>query len=215
MKTTIIDVESWDRREIYKLFSQSDFPFYSVTTSVDVTDVKKFAKQQGISFYHVMIWAVTRAVNNVPAMLMRIVEGKLVLLEKCNPSFTFLPKDSQNFMFGYAPWQDDVVTFCNQARESTQNQTTLFGGIQDSADMLYLSCLPWFDVTAVTNEHNLDKDDAVPRIVWGKYYPQGERTYLHLCVEVNHRTVDGFHIAQFVQQFEKSVQLLSTMCKKE
>ena len=50
------------------------------------------------------------------------------------------------------------------------------------------------------NERNFDKDDAIPRITWGKYVRQGGLETLGLSIEVNHRRfVDGVHLGRFYE----------------
>ena len=71
--------------------------------------------------------------------------------------------------------------------------------------MIFFSCLPWLDLTALTNERDLDPDDAVPRIAWGKYVEENGRLMLGLSIEVNHRFIDGLHIGQFARELEKSI----------
>ena len=70
-------------------------------------------------------------------------------------------------------------------------------------------CLPWVSLTALTNERDFDADDAIPRIVWGKYHREGERDVLGLALEVNHRLIDGLHIGRFVQDLQQRIDALA------
>ena len=88
----VIDQNTWDRKEIFDLFSAADYPFYSITIPVDVTKVKEVSKNKGISFYYLMIWVCTKAVNSVPNFLLRVRDGQVVLLDQTNPSFTYMKK---------------------------------------------------------------------------------------------------------------------------
>ena len=72
----VIDQNTWDRKEIFDLFSAADYPFYSITIPVDVTKVKEVSKNKGISFYYLMIWVCTKAVNSVPNFLLRVLSEK-------------------------------------------------------------------------------------------------------------------------------------------
>ena len=79
-------------------------------------------------------------------------------------------------------------------------------------DLIYFSCLPWMDVTAVTNERELlapnARDDSIPRICWGKYTLGNDRVYLGISVEVNHRLIDGVHIGHFAEARTRRIQAL-------
>ncbi|HJG28178.1 MAG TPA: hypothetical protein K8V20_05995 [Subdoligranulum variabile] len=74
---------------------------------------------------------------------------------------------------------------------------------------MYFSCTPWFDFTALTNEHALDKDDTVPRLAWGRWYEEKGRWWVHLSVEVNHRLVDGLHIGQMKEALDAEIAALA------
>ena len=56
-----------------------------------------------------------------------------------------------------------------------------------------------------TNERNFDKDDAIPRITWGKYVRQDDRETLGLSIEVNHRFVDGVHLGRFYEALQQKI----------
>ena len=64
------------------------------------------------------------------------------------------------------------------------------------------------DITGLTNPRDFDRDDSVPRVVWGKYVKKDERVTLHIAVEVNHRLVDGLHIGQFARQLTALMEAL-------
>lgn len=79
-------------------------------------------------------------------------------------------------------------------------------------DVPAFSCLPWMDVTAVTNERDLSaanaQDDSIPRICWGKFTQENGRVYLGMSVEVNHRLIDGVHIGRFAEALTRRIQEL-------
>lgn len=78
--------------------------------------------------------------------------------------------------------------------------------------MIYFSCVPWIDITAVTNERDLAadgaKDESIPHITWGKYVPVGERMELGISIEVNHRLIDGLHIGKFAEELSRLIEEL-------
>ena len=96
-----------------------------------------------------------------------------------------------------------MAEFCAAAKEKSEKQDFFIDFAGEGIDMIFFSCLPWVDVTALTNERNLDVDDAIPRIAWGKFVAENGRETLGLSVEVNHRFIDGLHIGQFAKELEK------------
>ena len=72
-----------------------------------------------------------------------------------------------------------------------------------------MSCTPWFDLTGLTNERDFDRNDNIPRIAWGKYTADTSgRETLGMSVEVNHRFIDGYHLGQFYQKLQQSIDAL-------
>lgn len=203
-----IDITTWNRKEIYEMFSKLDYPFYSVTIPIDVTKVKTISKNKGISFYHLMIWICTKSLNSVPAFNMRIRNNKVYQLDNTHPSFTSMKQGDEHFTIISMPWISDMEEFCANAKEKSSTQKSLFGDSKNTDDLIYFSCTPWFDFTALTNERNFDPSDTIPRIAWGKYYAENDKLMLHLSIDVNHRTIDGFHIGQFKAAIDKEISLL-------
>lgn len=91
------DFEAWPRRGIYEFFSGLSQPFYSVTFTLDVTKLYACVKRRGLSFYYALTWLVTEAVNSVPEFLLTIRGGAVTPLDRREPSFTDMKKDSECF----------------------------------------------------------------------------------------------------------------------
>ena len=202
-----IEKSKWNRMEAFEMFSDLDYPFYSVTMPVDITNVKKKAKEKHISFYYLLIWLCTKAVNSVPQFLIRTMGDEIVRLDALQPSFTDMKKGDDQFHIVTLPWEDDAASFCENAAYRSENQIHFIES-EESDELIYFSCTPWFDFTSLTNEHNLDKDDFIPRIAWGKYYEEKGRLWVHMSVEVNHRTIDGIHIGLFKESLDREIALM-------
>ena len=178
-----IDPAQWPRSESFAFFSSLDQPFYSVCFRVDVTALHAYTKANGLSFYHSMVWLVTQAVNETENLRYTLRGGEILTV----------------------PWDSSLPAFCRAAKEKSERQTAFLESASETDDLVYLSCLPWFDLTCCTNERNFDKDDAIPRITWGKYVRQGGRETLGLSIEVNHRFVDGVHLGRFYEALQQKI----------
>ena len=164
-----IHLPSWPRRDIFSFFSALDQPFYSVCFRVDVTQLHVYAKVHGLSFYYAMTYLVTQAVNAVENLRYTIRDGSVYLLDKRTPSFTELKKGSEQFQIITCPCEGSLDDFCRAAKNRSEAQTAFVETASETDDLIYISCLPWFDLTCCTNERQIDVDDAIPRITWGKY----------------------------------------------
>lgn len=194
--TQIIDRASWPRRELFEFFSHMSQPFFSVTFKQDVTRLYQFTKENHLSFYYSLVYLCTHAINSVEAFSYAVSEGEIIRFDRRIPSFTDLHPGSEQFHIVTMPCDGALQEFCHAARKKSLAQTTILDQ-EDSQDMIFFSCLPWVELTAVTNERNFDPDDAVPRIAWGKYADMDGKKTLHISMELNHRFVDGFHVGRF------------------
>ena len=203
-----IDMSTYPRREAYEHFSRVDWPFYSVTFQADVTAAADFARARGLSFYGVMIWAVSRAVNRVDAMLLTIRDGALWKLGRREPSFADLHPGAEQFHIVTLPLLEDPAAFAREAKRVSAAQQVFLDYSKESDGLIFISSLPWLALTGLTNERQIDRDDCTPRLAWGRWQETGGRKLLGLSVEVNHRTVDGLHIARFAQALEEELRSL-------
>ena len=202
-----IDMENWPRRELYDFMSGIRDPFYAVTFTQDVTKLYDYTKAHGLSFYYALTYLVTKAVNSVENFRYDVDGDKVVLLDERVPSFTVLRRETELFCFVNVRASGTMEEFCAEAAKKAAAQTTLFGE-EDTRDLLFISCLPWVELTSLTNEGMTDPDDCIPRISWGKWHDEGGRKTLGISMEVNHRFIDGVHIGKFAQELTRLIEEL-------
>lgn len=194
-----VNIDRWNRKEHYEYFRTMDYPQFSVCANIDVSRFVAFTKENSLSFYHAMIFAVTAAANQIESFRYRIRRNEVWLYDRVHPSFTHLDKESGLFKYVFAEAGDDLYAFVRQAGEKAAVQKTMFGepGEEARDDLLYLTCLPWVSFTSVSHPIALNKDDAIPRISWGKYFPDNGKTLMPLSVQVHHALADGYHVGQY------------------
>ena len=203
-----INKTTWPRAELFDFFSAVSYPFYSVTFRVDVTNLHRYTKTHGLSFYYSLSYLVAKAVNAVENFRYTIREGEIYLLDQRIPSLTDLHPGSEQFHIVTLPLREDMAAFCAAVKARSEAQTTLLDQDDETDALIYISCTPWFDLTGCTNERDFDRDDAIPRITWGKYVETNGRETLGMSLEVNHRFIDGYHLGQFYQKLQASIDAL-------
>ena len=195
---TVIDKNTWKRRELYEFFAPMSHPFYALTFPVDVTALKAYTKRNQISFYYAMVYAVTKAMESVEAFRYKCRGEEIVLHDRLVPSFTDLRPGSDQFYIVTLEAGDDLDDFCRRAKAASAAQTEFLPrGPWAVDEEIFFTCLPWFPMTSLTNERDVDPSDSVPRVAWGKYEEKDGRLELSLSLELNHRLVDGVHVGQF------------------
>ena len=180
-----------------------------MTVTADVTALHTFTKRRGLSFYYALVWLCTQSINHTTAFRYAIQNGQPVLLARREPRFTDLHPGAEQVHIVPMPAGDALEDFCRAARAKSRAQTEFLSAAAESDALIYFSCLPWVSLTALTNERDFDADDAIPRIVWGKYHREGERDVRGRALEVNHRLIDGLHIGRFVQDLQQRIDALA------
>ena len=204
-----IDLAVWDRRPQFELFSKMAVQQYSVTFPLDVTHLKKYARAHGISFYLALTYLVTETMNGIENFRYKIHRGEVWLAEKRHPSFTDMKPGSDLFHITTLRLEGPLDDFCRRAQARSAAQEEFMSPTDIAPDeMVYISCLPWLELSALRGEHDNDPDDATPRATWGRYVEFDGRLRLNMAVEVNHRLVDGVHIGRFAQALQRAIDTL-------
>lgn len=206
----IVEKESWPRREVYEFFAGMSHPFYALTFPVDVTPLRAWCKEQGLSFYAAMVYGVTKAMERVDAFLYKDRGEQIVKVDRLVPSFTDLHPGSEQFHIVTLEAGDNLADFCRRARAKSAAQTVFISesGPWAPDELVYFSCLPWFPLTAATNERDADPSDSIPRVTWGRWEERDGRTLLSLSLELNHRLLDGAHVGRFYAELNAWLQTL-------
>jgi len=214
-----IDINNWDRRELYNHFSRLKLPHYSVAAYVDVTNLLTFKKREGLSFYLSLIYLTTKILNSIENFRLRIVDGKVVSYDIIHTNFTHKQPEEQVFRFHTAALEGTLHEYVEATSKAIAKQTTLFGGMGDIQNVVYCSCVPTLDATSVLNPGMENPEDAIPRVNWGKYVEKLEdgdqksgirnkRWMINITVTVNHRFIDGYHIGLFFERLQKAINQL-------
>lgn len=201
----IIDLDHWDRKEHYAYFRSVDYPQFNVCANIDVTKFLGFVKKNSLPFYYAMIYAATTEANKITNFRYRIKNNTVTLYDRLHPSFTALNKDNDLFKYVTVDMVGTMSEFAISAQEKAQQQQGLFSAGEERDDLLYMTCLPWISFTHISHTIKLDKDDAIPRISWGKYFSDGDKKLLPLSVQVNHALCDGVHIGQYINNLQRAI----------
>ena len=200
-----IDVETWPRKDAYRLFSRGYLPYFSVTTPLDVTELRRFTKKEGLSFYRAMVYIVSRAMNELEPFRLRIRKDGIAVCETVSPSYTTAGRDGS---FGisdveYLPGET-MADFCRRALEKEAQQREQMV-VQDDVrdDLIFISSVPWFVTTSVLQEQPTNPDDSFPRVLWDRVHEEKGRQLVNFTAQLNHRLLDGSHVRDRLLRMEE------------
>lgn len=203
-----VDINNWERRELFDHFSRLRMPHFVVAANIDVTNLLAFKRREGLSFYLTLIYLTTHVVNSIENFRLGIVEGRVVRFDLLHTNFTHKRPEEEVFRFHTAPLEGSLREYVEATSRAMAAQTTLYGGLGDIPNVVYCSCAPNVDATALINPGMENPDDAIPRVNWGKYVERNGRWMMNVTVTANHRFVDGYHIGLFFERLQAAIDKL-------
>ena len=203
MKT--IDIENWPRAEHYRFFKRMDYPNYHVCANVDITGFLEKTKENGLSFYYSFVYAAMHAINDTEEFRYRIRGDDVVLHDIVHPAFSDMTKGSDLFKMVAVNMTEDMESFVAAAKTKSLGQTEFFikEELEGRDDLVYISAIPWISFTNVSHTISFNKDDAVPRLYFGKYFKDGNKTLMPFSIQAHHSFVDGIHMGKYYECLQR------------
>ena len=198
-----INLETWPRRDHFEVFSNWDYPHFSLCANVDITTFYPAIKRRGVSLTVAVMYALARVANAIPEFRYRIRENGAVEHDVVHPSTTILKKDNL-FTFCTVHYIDDFSLFSSRAKEQIthvkENPTLEDEPGED--DLLFMTSIPWVSFTSFMHPLKLYPADSVPRFAWGKFFKVGEILKMPLSVQGHHAVMDGLHVGKFYEELQ-------------
>ena len=207
-----IDIDTWDRREYFKVYLGTDFPYINIGANMDVTNLIAFSNNNNISSYIAIVFAAHQTAESIENFRYRIIENKPIINEKMSPSFTHMPEGSELFINVTVDFVDEILEFHERARAQIARQGTDpgFGALLGRHDIIGYSAMPWITYTHFIRSIARLGVDSNPKMSWGKYFRQGERMMMPFSVQVHHGLMDGVHVGRYFEQLQRCMDRLKS-----
>lgn len=206
-----IDVRNWKRKNTADFFIEDEEPHFSITSPIDVTNLYRFSKENRLSFYYCLIYLSMKSINSIDEFHYKFEGDRVYYYDYLQPSFCDLKKGETEYYIVDVRMDSDesIKSFNTKCIEKSFNQKTFIDekGFEVN-ELVYISCLPWMDVTSISEERKFDKNDSIPHICWGKYVENNGRLVLHYQIMVNHRLMDGYHVGLFFNRLQDLINKL-------
>ena len=195
-----IDMQTWSRRNHFRVFSSFNHPHFSMCVNVDVTAFYPFLKRNGYSLTVAMVYVISRASNAIPEFRHRIRGDQVVEHEIVNPRFSILI-DKDLFTFCALEYAEDFPEFARKAAKNIADVKAHpdLEGNPEEDDVLYMSPIPWVSFTSFTHPMQFHPADSVPRFAWGKYFQESNTWKMPLSVQGHHAVMDGIHMGRYYE----------------
>ena len=199
-----LNLDTWNRKEHFLFFKQMEEPFFGITVTVDCTNAYAKSKELGLSFFTYYLHKTLVAVNKIEAFRYRIVENEIYIFDRIDASATIM-RDDKTFGFSQIEFAEDILQFAeNTEIEIARIQTTtgLFTR-EFSENLIHFSALPWINFTSFSHARSFTFPDSCPKISFGKIIEENDKKTMSMSVHVHHGLMDGYHLGEFIELFEK------------
>ena len=170
-----LNMDTWERADIFRHFIDNMRCVMSMTADIDVTNLVKTVHERSLHFYPTMIWAVSAAVNCRQELRMGFdKDGNPGIWDFVSPYYAHFYPEDQRFVKLVTAYHPDFDTFYRQLMLDRERCRTLRG--------FELRDLP-------PNTFDLSEDSS-------------GRFTLPLSLNIHHAAADGFHLCRFFSDVE-------------
>lgn len=202
---TILDINTWNRKQHFEHFKSLKDPFFGVTIPFNVSKAYQSSKTHKRSFFTTYLHACMTAINDVENFKYRILNGDVVKYNTIHASPTLL-RDDNTFGFSFVEYNEDLQQFSlnlNAEKERVKATTNLFPP-KNEINCVHCSALPWTDFSG-HKEPVSGIEDSIPKLAFGKTKIVDNNMIMNVAINVNHALVDGYHVGLFSELFQKNL----------
>ena len=181
---------------------------YSMSARINVEKLWNYCKQNDKSFFIMSLGCLMNAVNSVPQLKRRIIDGKAIEydhLEGLTPIMNeendiyremrvSIPQEFESIL----EWHDYVRQLSDDILTG-ENDGFIDMEERDLTNIANFSCIPWIDFDMLTN-CVVDGKAIQPLITWGKVNEDYE---MSVSITVSHIFVNGRELGYFYENAQK------------
>jgi chloramphenicol O-acetyltransferase type A len=198
-----VDIETWERRALFRFFTGFPEPFHGVCLRLDCTATYHYAKQNGISVFLSLLHRSLVAAQYVENFHTRIVDGAAWRYDVIHGG-SAVGRPNGTIGFAHYPYNARIKDFVDEASIEVE-RVRQRDDIEryPEANLIRYSTLPWFDFTSISHARDFSHEDSAPKITFGKITESDGHSTMPVSIHVHHALADGLHVAQFVDHFQK------------
>lgn len=204
----IIDKDNWVRKEHFHAFEEMVQFSYTITSRIDVTNLVNIHHQENIPFYPMILYCLTKAVNQTQEFRMGKDEnGNVGYWDSVDVNYTIFHKDDCSYSDVWTEYDDDFSVFYQRYKKDIDTYKDKKGLVVKPGspeNLLHLSSIPWIDFTEYSPNLKADfpMKSFLPAIEFGKYVEEQDRYKMSVSVQISHAAADGYHTAMYYQRLQ-------------
>lgn len=178
---------------------------YSMSSRLNVEKMWNYSKENDLSFFTLSLGALMNALNEIPQMRRRIIDGKVIEYDYLDAVCPIMDdnRDIYKEMRVEIPqkfddilnWHDYVQNHKSNVLNGDEEAFTVDTMERDDLNIANFSCIPWVDFDSITC-CTASSNQIQPLITWGKVNEDYEMT---VSITVSHIFVNGRELAYFYQ----------------
>lgn len=202
---TYLDLATWPRRELFEFYRDFDKPFFNICTRLDVTELlKELPNHPGVSVALTYHYFALKAANEIEQFRYRLRNGQVLVHDVINGGTTLM-LPNETFTLVYFDYAETFAEFIGPAQSAIEAMKSdpVFQPRRDDDARIHCTTIPWISFTSFSHARNWRREDSVPKISFGKFIRENDRTLMPFSVEVHHALVDGLHVGRYVARMEE------------
>lgn len=198
MEYRMIDMASYKRRRHFAYFNSLAYPYVGTTAQVDITSLLAEIQARRLPFFLTFCHCAARAANQIPELRQRIVAGRIVEFETCPTIHTVALEDETycSCTLEHTMPFAQYLPYAVRVQEEAKGRNTLRAEGEETLRLLFVSTLPWFSYTSLTQPVPIPADSN-PRLTWGRYTRRDGKVWIPVTLLCHHGLADGVHLAKF------------------
>lgn len=202
MKTEI-NIEEWNRKELFSFFKDFEEPFYGMCVDIDCSAAYRFSKESGHSFFLLYMHKSLLAANCIDAFKYRLEGDKVFKYDAVHASTTVLRPDN-TFGFADLEFDADYAAFEEKAHDSMRvvRNEKILKATRFENGIIHYSAVPWVHFTSLSHARKYSIQDSCPKISFGKVVEEGDRLLMPVSIHVHHALIDGFTVGEYLDLFQ-------------
>ena len=180
-----------------------------MSARINVERLWNYCKENDKSFFIMSLGCLMNAVNSVPQLKRRIIDGKVIeydylegvspIMDESNEIYKEMRVKVPQEFDTILDWHDYVKTLSNDILKGRTNGFFIEMNKRDLTNIANFSCIPWIDFDMITN--CIVEGNAIqPLITWGKV---NENHEMSISITVSHIFVNGWELANFYKKAQE------------
>ncbi len=211
MNYTVIDRETYYRKDSFRHFSEDCKCSVSMTARIDVTALAAYSKRTGTKFYLNFLYLLAKTLNARPDYRMGYLweTDELICYDVIHPMQYAFHEETETCSPVYSEYCADYETFYARAKADLERAKTAPPcrlHDENRPNWFDASYIPWVSYDAL----HLELPDGylylAPIVNWGKYREENGKLMMPVTVRMNHAIADGYLIANVFRLLEKEIE---------